>query len=769
MKYSVLTRKLHKPELPGSFIVRHDLLSDSGWASVILVSAQAGSGKSMAVSAWLSEQDRAYAWYSLDEWDNDPMQFLAYLVSAIRAFDETVYGTLDQMLDAFSSVGFDSFLRALIQQLHTIAAPFLLALDDYHLIRSEQVHRIVKTLLEHFPPAMQLVIITREDPPLPLARIRASNKLFELRIADLRFTDEQVKAFFQMQPGIALDGEQLQQLARRTEGWIAGLQMAALSMRGSADVAGFVNTFSASHYYIMDYLLEEVLERHTPETRAFFLSTSILDSFSAGLCDDMLGLPPGESRAVIETLVKTNSFIIPLDSQHQWYRYHHLFRDILRQRLERQPVRETESCHLRAGLWLREHGRDQEAVHHLLKANAVEAAAGLIECRWAEMDMQAQSSLWLDMAKQLPTECIGKSPVLAMGYGWALLDKGEIEACKPWLVRARRLYDRYREDPRREECIVADTAQFELLPATIASAYAYIAAATGDIEGTFRYTREALALLPADQYTKRGIVTVLLGIAHWRNGDMQKAVEVLSDSLKQILNYVNPFFENSYKLMLGELYIQQGTPGKAKTVFLETIAKVLERGEAPLILASLYLGLAKVAFLQNENGEAYALLEESKAHGQRYALMDWRYKYNLLLARIYGREGLFGLARDCIAEGRVNYYVNPIPDDFTLEDAERMVEAAENEGRRNPPPGAADADRTGFARERANQALAEPLTVRELEVLELIAAGYSNEEICNKLFLALSTVKSYNQHIFGKLQANRRTQAAARARELGLV
>ncbi len=768
MKYSVLAGKLHQPELPAGFVVRHELFSDCSWASVILVSAQAGSGKSMAVSSWLSEQGKPYGWYSLDEWDNDPVQFFAYLVTAVKGFDENVYNALDQMLDAYSTVGFDSFLRALIHQFHTIAAPFILALDDYHFIRNEQIHRIVKTLLEHFPPAMQLVLITREDPPLPLARLRAGRKLFELRISGLRFTDGQAREYLSGQMGAALNEEQMRHLARRTEGWIAGLQMTVLSMWGAVDIAGFVKTLSDNHYYIMDYLLEEVLDRHTPEIKAFLLSTSILESFSADLCDELLQLAAGESHAVIEKLVKTNSFIIPLDSAHQWYRYHHLFRDLLRQRLEQRPARETEALHLRAGLWFKRNGRGQEAIYHLLKTNAYDAAAGLIECKWAEMDINAQSALWLDMAKQLPLEMIERSPVLAMGYGWALLDKGEIDACKPWFIKARRLYDLYHANSRREDVIIADTLQFELLPATVESAYGYIAAATGDVEGTFRHTQEALALLPADQYFKRGVVSVLLGIAHWRKGDLQKAVEVLTDSLKNILNYVNPFFVTSYHMMLGELYIQQGVMGKAKTLFEQTITTVVEHGHAPLILASLYLGLAKIAFLRNDNAEAYRLLEESKAHGQLCALMDWRYKYNLLLARVYGKEGLYGLARDCIAEGRANFYINPIPDDYTFEDAERMIETAESAGRRALPE-AGEANKAGFARERANQALAEPLTVRELEVLELIAAGHSNDEICNKLFLALSTVKSYNQNIFGKLQVNRRTQAVAKAKELGLV
>ncbi len=767
MKYSVLTGKLHKPELPAGFVARRELPADCGWANVVLVCAQAGSGKSTAVSEWLSEQNKPYCWYSLDKWDNDPVQFLSYLVTAVKTFDESAYGALEQLLDAYSTVGFDAFLRALVYQLHTIAAPFILVLDDYHLIDNEQIHLLVKTLLEHFPPAMQLCIITREDPPLPLARLRAGRKLLELRIANLRFTGEQVKAYFIKQLGVTLEEEQLMQLLRRTEGWAAGLQMTALSMQGVSDIGQFMQMFSSSDYYMMDYLLEEVLDRHTAGVKAFLLSTSVLESFSAPLCDELLRLAPGASGEIIQTLVKTNSFIIPLDSPHRWYRYHHLFRDLLRQRLERRPPEEAEGLHLRAGLWFAKNGRDQEAIHHLLKGNAA-AAAGLIERKWAEMDVNVQSAQWLDMASKLPEAMLEQSPVLAMGFGWAMLDKGEVEACQPWFQKARALYDRRLSTPGDGGVVVADELQFQLLPATIASGYAYIAAATGDFEGTFTYTREALRLIPADQYFKRGMVSILLGIAYWRKGDLREAGAVLTESLKSIRSLVTPFFENSYQLVITELNIQLGELDKAKAQLEQTIARVTERKQAPIILASLYLGLAKIAFLRGDNAGAYALLDQSKAHGQMAALMDWRYQYNLLLARIYTREGLFELARDCVREGKASFHRNPVPYDFSLEDAQRMIDAAEEEGARMPPRQAAVRAQS-FLREHANQALPEPLTVRELEVLELIIVGCSNEEICNKLFLALSTVKSYNQHIFGKLGVSRRTQAAARAKELGLV
>ena len=697
------------------------------------------------------------------------MQFFTYLSAGIKHVDKNVSGALEQLIDAFQSIGYEEFVRTLINQLHTITSPFILVLDDYHVIRNEQIHQVLRTVLEHFPPSMQLVLITREDPPFPLAKMRASNRLLELRISNLRFTDEEVKAYFLQQLHFTLEEDQLQNLIRRTEGWAAGLQMTALSMQGQDDISAFIEAFTASNYYIMDYLMEEVLERRPPEIRTFLLSTSILDSFSGELCDDLLQLDPGTGSAVIENLVKTNSFIISTDSSHKWYRYHHLFRDLLRQRLDLQSKSELEKLHLRAGLWFKTNEREQEAIYHFLKANVFDKAAALIECKWSEMDIQLQSASWLDMAKRLPAAIIEKSPVLAMGYGWALLDMGEVESCRAWFDKAQDLYDRYQAEDFPPDIIVTDTVQYNLLPATIASANGYIAAATGDTEGVFKHSQEALIRIPSDQYYLRGVVSMLLGIAHWRRGDLHEAEAVIAQSLKSIRSFVNPILEDSYCMVLGELYIQQGVMNKAKAMFEQTISKVIEQNQVPVLLASLYLGLAKIAFLSNENRAAYSLLEESRNYGQRYSLQDWKYKYNLLLARVYCSEGLYDLARDCLMEGKANYFINPLPDELTLEDMEIIIDQAETTHLQNPIIEADESNRIGFAKERANQSLSEPLTVRELEVLALIAAGSSNQEICDTLFLALSTVKSYNQNIFGKLQVNRRTQAAAKAKVLGLV
>lgn len=765
----VLTTKLNRPQLPDLVISRESLLKDCDWARVILVSAQAGSGKSTVVSAWLSEQSKAYCWYALDDWDNDLMQFFTCLIAGIKSIDAQASEALKQLLDVFQSIGFDAFLRALINQLHGLSLPYVLIFDDYHVIRNDLIHQVIRTMLDHFPPSMQLVLITREDPPFPLAKMRAAKRLLELRISHLRFTEEEVKTYFLQQLHISLEEEQIQHLFTRTEGWIAGLQMIALSMQGMDDVVGFIETFSNNHYYIMDYLLEEVLERQSPEIKEFLLKTSILELFSDDLCDAVVKLAAGSSNIIIERLVKTNCFIISTELSHRWFRYHHLFRDLLRLRLEQQSKSELKALHLLAGLWFKTNGFGQEAIFHFLKAKAFEEAAAIIECKWDEMDMQLQSASWLDMAKRLPTTILERSPVLTMGYGWALLDLGDVEACTEWFDKAQRLYNLCQGDVRPEDIIINDTTQFELLPATLAFAYGYIAAATGDIEGVFIHTRYALERIPSDQYIKRSVVNMLLGLAHWGKGDLYEAEAVIMLSLKNIKRVENQLIENSYYMVLGELYIQQGALSKAKAMFEKTISRLIKDNLVTIYLPSLYLGLAKIAFLQSENKQAYELLEESKKHGLRYALMDWKYKYYLLLARIYCSEGLYDLARDCINESKIYYYINPIPEEVDIGNVEKQIEAAVANHQPDRPLDVKDEDEPAFKKEHVNQSLPEPLTVRELEVLSLIVSGLSNQEICDTLFLALSTVKGYNQNIFGKLKVNRRTKAVAKAIELGLV
>lgn len=884
MKFEILHSKLIRPEVSASTIARIDLenkLRDNRRADVILVSSFAGSGKTTVISEWIGRCKYEHIWYSLDNWDNDIQLFFAYLIEGMKGLDKTVGDDLLQLLESVQSVGYPSFMRSIITNLHQLKREFVLVLDDYHVIENDQIDFFLNMLIEHMPPRMKLVIITREDPAFPLSKYRLSKRLLEIRISDLRFTNEEAEAFLYKQLQRDIDEEHVALFTKRTEGWVAGIQLATLSMQGLEDINSFIEKLSGSHKYIMDYLIEEVLEKQSEEVQRFLLLTSLLDYFSCDLCDSLLDACHGSSMRTIEYLMHRNMFIIPMDQERKWYRYHHLFRDLLSQRLPGY-IQETggltvEELHRRAGKWFDSASMSTEAIHHYLSGSFYDEAANIIECRWAEMDLQLQASTWLAMAKQLPAGMIEKRPVLAMGYGWALIDTGDIQGSKKWLEAAERLYALHQDNP--EEFAVADLKQYELLPATVASAHAYVSAATEDIEGIFYHAEDALRKTPQNQPMKRAVIAMLLGVAHWSSGDLLEAEKITVDALHSFGKNINDFTSNSFYMVLGELCIQMGRLKEAKSIFENTIARIDSSGRVQPVLASLYLGLANIAYLEGNNQGVYDLLKKSKEYGQMYALIDWKYKYYLLFAKLYLSQGLFDRALESLAESKSEYIMNPLPDYLSLEDMESyilfrsghgmtetdlyktsdsfdpdhipylrefaaafqveqilnqkadndmlkraagicngLVASAKTQKRNghlihylvlaskvqealgqnqirqsfydeavalakednyyrpfiNHLPQDAEAklpkdDLQPLRKESANQKLIEPLTIRELEVLGLIVEGLSNQEISNRLFLALSTVKGYNQTIYEKLDVRRRTEAVAKAGVLGLV
>ncbi|MCK8060918.1 MULTISPECIES: LuxR C-terminal-related transcriptional regulator [unclassified Fusibacter] len=887
MNLPILSSKLNKPQLMGPVVTRKAIqtkLNDDKGKRLILVSAPAGSGKSTVINEWISVNRLEHIWYSLDEWDNDLQLFFAYLITGIERIDTAIGAELKQLQEGFQSIGFEPFLRSMIGLLHQIRTEYVLVLDDYHLIENTQIDTVLKMLVDHTPQTMRLVVVTREDPQLSISKLRVKGQLKEIRISDLKFNEEEVKDFLEGQLKVQVTGESIRLLTVRTEGWVAGLQLAALSMQGHDNIDAFIEEFSGNHFYIMDYLIEEVLVALSPQIKDFLLKTSILDYFCGGLCDALLNSNHGTSQKIIHEIEQANLFIIPLDQDRGWFRYHHLFRDLIHQKLTESAQEHTDGpvteIHKKAADWFTSNGYEREGIHHYLKASAFDEAAGLIENAWDEMDVNLQAASWLSMAELLPEDVIRKRPVLAVGYAWSLLDTGDLENSVKWLEIGECLYKEYLSVGNEYGLLVSDLKQFELIPANLASAHGYIAAGTGDIENLFRHAGDALAKTPEHAYYKRGVIATLLGFAHWSIGEFEEAERIIAGARKDVEKQVNPLTVNSFSMVLGELYIQQGRLNEAENLFASTIRRVEQEGQAGILLASLYLGLAKVAFLRADHKVAHELLAKSKAHSAKYAFMDWEYKYYLLLSRIYCSEGLYEMALDAVSEGKKHYYMNPIPDRITLEDMEVMIAIEQgrsstanhaisemnfNEGvpvlletsaclymkyhlsPLSPEPSSkkldelsalcqtmlASAQKQGRSgqvveygviksvivkrqgkteeakrlmakavelaklekyyrpfidylsekeykcivttdlvsseKELANQRLTEPLTVRELEVLALIVDGLSNQEISDRLFLALSTVKGYIHNIYGKLSVTRRTEAVQVSRNLGLI
>src|SRR5512141_952323 len=375
----ILATKLYIPPPRTKIVLRPRLiehLNEGLHRKLTLICAAAGFGKTTLVSEWIASCGRPVAWLSLDEGDNDPTRFLTYLVAALQMITVNIGAGVLGVLQSPQPPPTESILTALLNEITTIPDNFIFVLDDCHVIDSKPVDNALTFLIDHLPPQMHLVIATREDPPLPLARLRVRNQLIELRAADLRFTPAEAAEFLNQTMGLDLSAEDIAALETRTEGWIAGLQLAALSMQGRSDTAGFIQAFTGSHRFVLDYLAGEVLERQPEGVRNFLLQTAILDRLCGSLCDAVTAQDGG--RGMLETLERSNLFVVPLDDQRQWYRYHHLFADVLQAHLIEAQPEQVSSLHQRASVWYEQNGYPSDAIRHTLAAEDFERAAGLI-------------------------------------------------------------------------------------------------------------------------------------------------------------------------------------------------------------------------------------------------------------------------------------------------------------------------------------------------------------------------------------------------------
>ena len=395
------------------------------------------------------------AWLSLDEGDSNPARFLTYLVSALQTVQPQICAGLLDALQTAHPPPIESVLTTLLNDLTSLPAFFVLVLDDYHVLDSRLVDEALAFLLAHLPPQMRLVIATREDPHLPLARFRAKGQLTELRAADLRFTPLEAADFLNRVMRLGLADKDVAALESRAEGWIAGLQLAALSMQTHPDPGGFIQSFTGSHHFVLDYLIEEVLHQQPESILHFLLSTSILDRMCGPLCDAVVGSPVASGQETLEYLEHANLFIVPMDSERRWYRYHHLFGDLLRQQMSRNlPPDQAAENHRRASLWYEKNGDWAGAFHHAKSAGDDTRAAGIAELAWSSLDGTFQSAAWLGWVMSFPKIVVRVRPVLSAQAGMACMDAGDPEASEAHLRDAERCL---KDSPR--ESIVTDETQ----------------------------------------------------------------------------------------------------------------------------------------------------------------------------------------------------------------------------------------------------------------------------------------------------------------------
>ena len=573
MGIPLLATKLYVPPQRANLVPRPRLLDRLGEAPrarhcLTLVSAKAGSGKTTVVSEWLHQQERPVAWLSLDTNDNNPRRFFAYLSAALHKLDIQIEPAVLSQFDPPQAPEAEGIVTELVNKVTGNSIPFILVLDDYHLIENEWIHEAVGFLVEHQPPEMQLVLITRVDPPLPISRLRGRGQVTEIRDRDLRFTTEEATQFLTKSMGLDLPADLVSTLKGRTEGWIAGLQMAALSMQGrkrDEDLAAFVEAFGGTNRYILDYLMEEVLNQQPPASQDFLIETSILTRMCAQLCD-AVRTPDGasDSQAILAQLERSNLFLTPLDDERRWYRYHHLFADlvssILRQRRSEEQVREL---HRRASQWHQASGSLDEAMVHAMAAHDFEQAASMIEENIASMLSRSEAPALLSWIEKLPEAIVRGRPWIDVYRANTLALSGEAEQTDALLDQL-------------EERIEPSTHQPSELTGHIAAIRAYTANLRGDAPRAIEMAGLAEEQLPKEHLVARGMANYALAVSHWANDDMDSAIKAslkmfeIGRKLDRLLIAVTALCDvGSAKKVQGQLRLSQEYYERAHRWLLE--------------------------------------------------------------------------------------------------------------------------------------------------------------------------------------------------------
>lgn len=869
MTTTVLTTKFHFPSLRSQVVARSRLIESLNSAfqrKLTLVSAPAGFGKTTLVSEWLAVSKHPAAWLSLDKADRQIPRFLTYLVHAVRQVHPHLGTSILEMLQSQQSPPSEIILTILLNELVQHPVEFVLILDDYHLISSPLVDNALAFLLEHLPPQIHLIVVTREDPDLALARLRSRGELHELRANDLRFTATEAREFLNRRMGLKLSENDIQALLTRTEGWIAGLQLAAISMQGKAEVGAFIQSFTGNHRFVMDYLLEEVLEQQTPAIQTFLLYTSILDRFCGELCEALIPDLPVSGQEMLEYLEKANLFLIPLDDARSWYRYHHLFADLLRQRLERLAnydvgIRINE-LHIRASEWHEKAGWEIEAFHHATLANDIDRAERLIAGNGMPLHFRGAGAVVMSWLSSLPETVLEERPSLWITHAMVLTFSGQpLQDIHSKLQAVEALLKNRPQDQQTKDLI-----------GQIAAIRAMLAIPHNEIDIIAEMSKRALEFLHPDNLPVRTNSAWTLAYAYQVQGNYAAANQAYADVIRISEASNNLMAKHAAMLGLGTIQEAQNQLHRASATFLDAIRAVGDPSMPTLCTA--HWSLAKINYEWNELEIAQNHALESIRLGQMLKTVEVAASGHVVLARIHfargkleeaitslqaaeeflnrhnftqslseiaaervrialrkgdfataaqlaesddiplsrvrvqlaqgkistALENLSTLSEQSIQEdqvavllrvrvlqvvalqlsGQIQAAVETLKDALLLAEQGGFIRLFVDEGLPMKQV-LSQALAQGMMQEYVRKILAafdttangysliEPLSERELEILKLVAEGRSNREISEQLFLALDTVKGHNRRIYAKLQVQRRTEAIARARELGLL
>ncbi len=881
MPTSILATKLYLPPPRPRRVLRPRLiarLNEGRHHKLSLISAAAGFGKTTLVSEWAATCGRRAAWLSLDEGDNDPARFLTYLVAAVQTVAPHIGAGIITALRSPQPPSIESVLTTMLNDIATLTDAFVLVLDDYHILEAAPIDAALTFLLDHLPPQMHLVIATREDPHLPLARLRMRGQLTELRAADLRFTPSEAADFLNHGMGLNLSAQDIAALETRTEGWIAGLQLAAISMQGHQDTSGFIKSFTGSHRFVLDYLVQEVLQQQPEQVQAFLLHTSILERLCGPLCDAVVRSPSASGQSTLEQLERANLFIIPLDNERRWYRYHHLFGDLLRQRLQQSTVSSLEGqgiaeYHIRASQWYEDNGLEIEAFHHAAAAHDLNRATRLMEGKGLPLQFRGALVPILNWLKSLPAAVLDAHPSLWVTYASVLLATGQTTVIEQKLQAAEAAVQRVPPDEKTRDLIgrIAGTRatlalsqqQLDVIIAQSQRALEYLhpdnlpfrTSTIWKMGYAYQLQKNRAAAIQAyseaiatSQASGNIVITLLastgMGMVQESETQLLLAAKIYQDILQQVgdlslpaatceshlglgrisyewnnLDAAQQYGQKSLQLapqlqntdrsvacevFLARLKLAQGDVMGAAALLAQVsqiaqqqhfiyqipdiatlqVLTLLHQGHlaAAAHLAQTHdlpLSLARVLLAQGDTLAALAVLAPLREQVETKNWHDERLKVMVLQAIVHRAQGekdtALRLLNDALALAEPGGFIRLFIDEG-LPMAHLLAEAAaqgiisdyiktllatfdaEKQARPQSSP-----------LHTASPLLIDPLSQRELEVLQLIAQGLSNHDISERLFLSLNTIKGHNQKIFGKLQVQRRTEAVARARELGLV
>lgn len=884
----VLQTKLFKPAKRPLYLARNRLinkLNNGLECKFTLVSAPAGFGKSAMLSDWINSIHYPSAWLSLDKEDNDVSRFLAYFVTALKQINKDIGNEIIKGLESPGPVDLDLMLPALVNDLTKFNDKVILVIDDYHVIESKQIQEILAFLLDNLPPHMHLVISGRSDPPISLARFRVSQQMNEFRSDDLRFEKEEVAAYLNDIMKLQLSDDDICSLESKTEGWIASLHLAAISLQANEDKEAFLKVFSGSHRHIIDYLADEVLLRQSDNLKKFLYQTSIFEVFCAELCDFVLGSQ--DSATNIDSIEKNNLFLISLDDERHWYRYHHLFADILRQRLKETDPDIIPELHRKAAKWFIEKGLEDQAIAHAFMVGDDAFVANLIDKVAIRLICETKLKTMLGIKARLPHEAILEYPNLMIAIAWALYSTGNIAEIEIYLKAIEKFAEKQGENPESQELL-----------GHVTTLRAFIVRGMGDSERAYNECLDVLKQLPEDSFS-RGLIYMNLGFHHFTKGDIEQTIEYLEQSHKLNMKLGNYYAALTAEGIKAEAYIVQGRLNEAQKICTDTIElgnNIIEGFQIPATSFA-YYPLAKVFYERNDlekasenaknclyliesqreismvlsanvmlvkielaNGrvnEARQIFEKAKmkipsdlnrlydfnlseirlslwlAEGNMDKAFDWFEKnYTKRELALYRElEQQFTLAKiltlmneqaksnellkphllEAQAKSRrsdmLTIYIHMAINENQIGHEEEAVKTFKkalelgkdqtyirrfiDHGEENIKPLliASNNDKkysqycqkliTELAKygepnsrkqiKQVKQALVDPLSDREIEVLLLIAEGLKYQQIADRLFVSINTVRTHTKSIYSKLGTNNKMQAIKHAKELDLI